>query len=738
MDMLQLLQQKLSEEGIFERKLPKIFLDLSKTIANARVPDKMKLTIAVSELILFASQFRRSIKHWNGSLIPINAITFCLSSSGAGKDSSINTLRKIFKSSYDLINVKRANIAKERAIQKAKDDGKAKSHEYSVYSKYLIEPLPLFAAPSTPEGYVQYLNEIDSAGISAGTLYTGELGSDMLSSPVLIPMLQLIAELYDEGKKELKILKDRDKQNKEIKNLPVSALCMGSPDQVLYEDTVKRRFELEFTTKLARRSFFNYNPESNLTPDYKSLDELLSAQYKLEDTAKDLIDIYDSLFEELTKYQLELVGKPIQVSDEVRTLFTYYKQYNELLAETLPHSQKLSKLARMHMQWKAFKLAGAIAILHKHETIELEDYKSAIRFTELLASDLQEFESELTKQPHEIFAKLAHQKLEGTKSFTTVHELKKLGYITSNSNLTQKLKELCTYAGSYDTSGIYTHNEKGIKFELIVKTDECGISYLSVSGTKDYRASHSARGFQHTYVSFARLGKMLEQDFSYSPFKFKDGVRSKENIEGGTKWIALDIDKAIYTDEEMHEILADFNHHIVRTSDSTNAYKYRILLELDAIVDLDDMVFREFIRSICNYLDLTADLVPKSQIFFSYAGRKILSVTDKNTLETRQHIINATSETTEQIIPALPSNLNDEQKQTLINDPLGTFYYAYTAKNGEGSICLIKAAKHARDLGMTKEQIIELMHDINNYWVVPLDPTRFQNTIINQIEKWSI
>ena len=71
-----------------------------------------------------------------------------------------------------------------------------------------------------------------------------------------------IIELINERSKEVKIIKARENQSKEVKNLPVSALFMGSQDNLLYDDAIKRKFKTEFTTKLARRSFFIFANEN--------------------------------------------------------------------------------------------------------------------------------------------------------------------------------------------------------------------------------------------------------------------------------------------------------------------------------------------------------------------------------------------------------------------------------------------------------------------------------------------
>ena len=733
--MYDLLRAELEKKDAFSTKMPKFFTDLAKSIPNTRVSDKMKLTIAVSEFILFASQFRRNILHWNTSSIPINAITFCITGSGVGKDSSINAMRKNYRLGYEFINSVREGKAIEAAIRSAKNKNLAKADTPEVYSKFYSPPIPLFAAPSTVEGYIAYLNEIDEDGIGAGFITSSEFGSELLVSPVITSNLQLLSEMYDEGKKEVKVIKDKERQSKEIKNLPVSALFVGSPDNILFDDTVKRKFKIEFSSKLARRSFFNYNVEIPPQKEYNKISEMIADEIALEDTAREIITAYENIFLDIAKKQYEKRKIPLTVSRETIALFTTYRRYNVEASDMIKKQYPISKIVRAHMQWKALKLSGAIAIFKDHDTITEEDYLEAIRFCEVLNEDMMNFEIELVKEPYELFVSLVQQLLENNKCFVNIHLLKKLGYIQGSSNISQRLKELATLAGSYDESGVYKAVENGIEYSKIIKTNALGVSYLECSGTKEERQSKCANGYSYAEVDFKALGDMLLKDYAYSPFKFKNGIRGKANIEGGTKWIALDVDKSIFTDEQTHLILQNFNHHIVRTSNQNNPNKFRVLLELDSFVDLDDRTYKAFIESIAEYLSLDIDPLPKSQIFFSYAGRKVYSVTDKEPIEVRLHLINANNETK----PKVPlDSLSDPQKKALLSSPFDTFRYAFEANQGEGSISLIRAAKHAKDLGMDKEGILNLMEEINSYWEEPMEQTRFENTILNQIRNWSM
>lgn len=734
--MLTKIKEELESFGVFSTPIPQFIYKLAATIPNERVDEKMKLTIAISELITFTSQFRRNIVHYNGSLIPINAITFCINNSGTGKDSTVNTMRRNFEDGYNLINEVRMKYAVERAIKTATSRNIAKANEPTGYTRFLEEPTPIFVGLSTNEGFIRYLNELDEDGLGSGIMFSGEFASDLESSSVIIQNLQLLSELYDEGKKEVKVLKNKENQSKEIKNLPVSALFLTSPETILYQEDIKKKFKLQFTSKLARRSFFSFNPKNLPFPTYESVDELLATQLHQSEIANNLRKELTLFSKEVAKNQLLNKGIAIALSKEAKNLMILYKNYNERYSEEVIENRfPLTKIVTKHLYWKAFKLSGAFAIYKGETEISQESYKQAIAFTEMLNEDMKNFEIELEKESYEVFTSFMRSVTNTqTKHFINIHTLKKMGFITGTNNLASKIKDLCHLAGSCDESGIYRPLDDGIEYSKIVKTNIMGISFVAVKGSKEDRAKASSKGYSYEQISFDMLKQLLEGDFAYSPFEFKDGIRSKTNVTGKIKWVALDIDNSLFTDEQVHEILANFNHHIARTSDKDNPYKFRLLLELDSYVDLDETTYKAFISSIKEFLALDIDILPKSQIYFSYSGRDVLSVTNKQPLEVREHLINA-YEKSPQTVTEL-SNLTAKQKEAILSNPYDTFRYAYEAKSGEGSISLIRAAKHAKDLGMSKEDILALMENINSYWIYPMEEQRFKNTILDQIKNW--
>ena len=732
--MLEPIKKRLTEEKVFDGTLPPILSKIVDAIPNQGIPSRMKYTIAISELILFASHMRKNIAHWNGSLIPINTISFSISGSGTGKDSSVKAARKCFSSGYQILDKKRKDIATEKAIKLATLAGKENPEDWAVYKEFWRSPDDLFASPdSTLKGLIKHFNALEDSGIGAGFLYSGEVGSEMSSG--MKELFRFMAEVYDEGSKEVKLIGDKSEQLKPLKNLPVSALFVGSQVDLLFDESIKAMFKREFSGRLARRSIFNFSPETIPSVNYgDDLEAMLDADILLEERALQARKIVDETVKDIAKHHMNTIGGILTVDSETHKLFLLYKRYNEELAETISAKYPIAKIARLHMQWKGLKIAGAIAIFNKHDSIQKSDYISAISFIEMVSNDLQNFERELVKEAYEVFVDYVHYRAVDGKFSMGLHDIRKLGYIPTTGQPKVRMRELVSLASSYDKEGIYTVCEEGICYEAQVKTELKGTSAVEVSGTKAQRQKQCANGFIFHETSFEDLSILLSEDYAYTPFQFKGGKRSNENLIGGCSYVVLDIDDSKITDEEAHFLLSDINHHIARTSDPNNAFKFRVLIELDVMVDIPSIQWKHFISDISEHLSLTPDILPKAQIYFSYEGRTVLSTLDAEPLKAKQFIVSS-AEKLANNAPNKPTALPKAQQQALLNDQLGTFFYAFDAKDGAGSRAMIRAAKHAKDLGGDQEYVCNLIKAINAYWTTGMKQDRLEKTILSQIRR---
>ncbi len=277
---------------------------------------------------------------------------------------------------------------------------------------------------------------------------------------------------------------------------------------------------------------------------------------------------------------------------------------------------------------------------------------------------MEMFEKDLNKAPHELLVDYFHTRtiIDGYSEVST-HDLKKQGFMNSISK--PRLNEMAALCAGYDKESVYSVVRDGssIRYEPIIKTDIINVSYKEIDNTelnkavasedsdairaaKHNIATTTSYGFEWAETTFEDLPQMLQGDYAYSSFRFKDGIRCKENIESGSKWLTLDLDNSPLSAEEAHMMLGDINHHIALTSDNSNEFKFRVLLELDAEVQLNATSWKHFYLKIADDLGLRVDPLPQSQVFYSYAGRTIYSNIDADPIQTRDYVMYAKEQVT--------------------------------------------------------------------------------------------
>lgn len=270
-----------------------------------------------------------------------------------------------------------------------------------------------------------------------------------------------------------------------------------------------------------------------------------------------------------------------------------------------------------------------------------------------------------------------------------------------------------------------------------------------IQSLKQEVAFNTVYGFEHDKVEFSALSNILSNDYGFSPFKYKSveecavynkekhpnafgRVRGIQNINNSVTWICLDIDETTISDLETHAILSDLNHHIARTSNKDNQYKYRVLIELTESATITRELWKPFIKSIANSLGFKVDNLGPSQVFYGYKGRKVYSTIGKGQLSPSTHLKWAhmrVAEIEEKRALAIPKGQADRALQS----PFNTFGYAYEAANGEGTTKLLAAIHQAKELGASSEYIIDMVHSINAFWDIPMSLTRLKSTVLTAV-----
>jgi hypothetical protein len=422
----------------------------------------MKALMIATELLVFASNLRKPIL-WEKSKIPVNAISFIIAGSGIGKDSSMKMIRKALEPAYVKINRYREDHAKVVAIETAEADGK----KAKDWRKYYSKPRDLFSGIGTLPGQMKHLASLEAGKLGAGYIQVSELGSELQSNKDIAENIVALAIGYDSGFIPAKTVKDDTQQVDPIMNLPFSGLMFGSPDNIIFDEAVKNKFKEEFSTKLSRRSFFSFSQEVPIRVKYKDKDGV-SAKDIARAARRATKEASFKAMEELEPWLTSLVDatthKPLEVTTEVEDLFGDYKDYNEWYSDDMSKQHPMSILHRQHMQWKALKLAGALAILENDEVVEARHYVDAINFCEIFAGDLEEFEIELSKEPYELCAD--YMRTTAEKGFMTmsIHKLRKMGFIKGTGSPKNKMLELVDLIKSYDDVNTYQYSEGYIHF----------------------------------------------------------------------------------------------------------------------------------------------------------------------------------------------------------------------------------------------------------------------------------
>ena len=453
--MVAMFKERLLEAGCFTHKYPAI-IKVGMDTVSTDAPTKMKALMIATELMVFASNLRKPIL-WEKSSIPVNAISFIIAGSGVGKDSSMQMIRRALAPAYVKVNKYRDDHAKAKAVEDAELDGKRATD----WRKYYSKPRDLFSGIGTLPGQMKHLAALEAGKLGAGYIQVSELGSELQNNKDIAENIVALAIGYDSGSIPAKTVKDDTQQVEPIKNLPFSGLMFGSPDNIIFDEAVKAKFREEFSTKLSRRAFFCFSQEVAVQLHYDSISAFNAAKRAAKEASYKAME---GLEPWLTSLVDATTHKPLDTTSEVEDLFEVYKAYNEFTANEMSKQHPMSILHRQHMQWKALKLAGALAILENDDTLELRHYVDAINFIEIFSNDLEAFEVELSKEPYELAADYMSSVAEGGFTSMSIHKLRKMGFIKGNGTPKNKMLDLIDLIKSYDDQNTYQYAEGYIHF----------------------------------------------------------------------------------------------------------------------------------------------------------------------------------------------------------------------------------------------------------------------------------
>lgn len=717
--------EQIVKESIFKKELPEKY-DKIVSCLDTDLTKPMKIQLLFHYLTFLVSQFRIPIL-FNHQYIPINSICFMFSYSGSGKDTTINILRNLIAPSMNLIKNRIDELNFSQSEQKALQKG-----DNDLY-KYLIETPPFEIGVSTAEGFIQAIENKQKFPIGSINVNTNELLSEISNSSLnILSMLNIVAELYDIGKKYSKQLKDTSKQNKELNNVFINGLFTSSFN-LTTDSTIKKRIVNEFQSRFARRSSITFNIVEKKEENIEDIDAWLESKInKINDNHGTLSKVSDFLLK-LTTNLLQTSIKYIKISKEAHKVLLLYQQYNKISSKNYQGLQyQFSSLNILNRYWQALKLSGTLAILQEKTEIDKECIITAINIIEIINKDLFIFEKELSKTNYEILVDYCNNNILDNKILTIpIHLLKKVNLISDIN----KIEDLLLLCNSQDREGIYRYNKKDKNIEYC-KLDKCSDYIISCfKGTAKDKQSlikNLYNKFLPYKIPKEKLIDMLNTCIAYCPYHFKDNIRNQKNLIPITNLLVFDIDDAEFSIQELHNLLkGNLNHLLATTKDSSNEYKYRLLIPLDCTIELEQnysrlmkYVAREYLLNI-NY-----DKLPQCQVFFSYENSKIYYELDSNYIDIKKCLLQIKSESHQEF-----TKKTTKERKQLLDNKYATFDFAFNSEKGERHKNLIRVINICYDLGATMEEVENLLYEINEFMYYPLDETDLIKTILPHLRK---
>jgi hypothetical protein len=110
-----------------------------------------------------------------------------------------------------------------------------------------------------------------------------------------------------------------------------------------------------------------------------------------------------------------------------------------------------------------------------------------------------------------------------------------------------------------------------------------------------------------------------------------------------------------------------------------------------------------------DYLGLNIDLLAKSQMFFGYKDRSVLSELESSPFPASELI------KTIDFVPPVVKQVTSSKKNEIYEDRFNYFKYAYEAQGKTKSAYLFRLMRHTHDLGFTFEENDNIIRDVVDY-----------------------
>ncbi len=443
----------------------------------------------------------------------------------------------------------------------------------------------------------------------------------------------VLAQLFDVGSYPRKPLKDLTKQTPAIHSIAPCVIYFGTETEITRSPKVRENFKTTFESKLSRRSIFAFIEEMKTEKQtFSDIDEFFDAQDALSARINSQIIMNKGRFKSTA---IELLRRdpetPFELSNDANKAYMAYKEVCS--GEDL--DERADEKEFRHRPWRMLKLAGIFALANQHKEITVQDVHEAMSVVGSVSGDMKRLKDEMTSSNVNVLVKLLleHGKLPRYNELITdglVDDPK------SNNKLFSHLVDKVSPAFDVhidpknEVNMIAVDNRRKTKIPITIIETEKYCTGLNAKQSKDARRTKVSSNLTKQFVDFIDIADILNSYKTIIPFQFTGDTRRKDYVISTTGCLILDIDNSLLSIDEAFQVFHGYRRIIVTTSNNRNMHKFRLVLELNENMEIDQKHYRELqlwaegklrnrvMHKMKTDDDMTVDKLAREQAMYGY------------------------------------------------------------------------------------------------------------------------
>lgn len=660
--------------------------------------------------------------------IPVNIYALALATSGFGKGHSVAIMEEAILAAFRqrFVSETMATVAKDkieteadlRALRANTDPTEEFNTLWSEYSATGAYPFTFDSG--TPPAVKQLRHKLLLACAGSINLQIDEIGLNLLGS---VDLMTLFLELYDQGQVKQKLTKNTS-ENKRADEIygktPTNMLLFGTPSELFDGSQTESQFDSFLETGYARRCFFGYG---NMTRTEST--ETAEERYKklIAPENNKAITYWSDKFAHLADESF--MDWKMELEDPEGILLLAYKMHCEKEASLLPEHEGVRKAELSHRYFKALKLAGAYAFIDQSPTVTRTHLLSAIKLAEETGSEFYKYILDREKT----YEKLAKFITEAGKPVTHPDLHNALAFYRAGGAQRTELMNMAIAWGYQNHRIIKKQFRDGIEFfsgETLKQTD---INNIMISASPKM-----AEDYEYANLPFSDLVMLGQQSgINWANHAFANQYRDKKHVIPGFNMLVLDIDNEDESTslEMVQNILSEYTYITYTTKShqrDENGDRFRLLMPINYVLQLDDDDYKEFMGSICNWLPFSVDTSANQR------ERKWL---------TNEGIVNYNEGTQLlDVLDFIPRTSRNETRQSKLEKlhSLDSMERWFMNQMGPGNRNnnMVKFALALVDSNMLYTEVKERVLHFNSQLQFPLDQRELEETVLKTAAKRSL